>query len=108
MNVGIPLLNTIGALLVEAAETEDATKGKTAVEETDVVVVGCQLVPNKLEVAAPLGLMGLICEEEAEEELRPKLKVESNNLGEVEELNSGLLELEEPNIELLEVKDDPN
>lgn len=59
-------------------------------------------------MAAPLGLMVLICEEEAEEELGSNLKVESNNLGEVEELNSGLLELEELNIELLEVKDDPN
>lgn len=105
--MGIPLLNTIGALLVEAAETEDAPKGKTADGETDVVV-SCQLVANKLEVVAPPELMGLICEEEAEEELRPKLKVESNDLGEVEELSSGLLELEEPNIELLEVKDDPN
>lgn len=108
MNVGIPLPNTKGALLVEATETEGAPKAKTVDGETDGVAVDCQLELKKLEVAAPLELMVLVCEGEAEEELKPKLKVELNNLGEVEELNSGLLEFEEPNIELLEVKDDPN
>lgn len=68
MNVGIPLPNTKGALLVEATEAEGAPKAKT-------VDGGCQLELKKLEVAAPLELMVLVCEEEPEEELKPKLKV---------------------------------
>lgn len=102
--------NTIGAVLVGAAETEDAPK-ENPVDWDPVLNVepkmedfgGCQLDANKLEVAppAPTELVSV----EGAEELTPKLVLEPNTFEGVEEPNRELLEVEEPNTELLDVKD---
>lgn len=105
--------NTIGALLVAAAETDDAPNEKTAggdslVEPKMEDFWGCHVESNTLEVG-PLELLELVAEE-----LRPKPELEPIGLGagkpngevlEVKEPNGEVLELEEPNREVLDVRD---
>lgn len=93
--------NTIGALLVAAAETDDAPNEKTVGGDSVVELKmedfgGCQV--DKLEVG-PLLLLELVARE-----LRPKPELEPIGLG-AGKPNGEPLEVEEPNGEVLDVRD---